>query len=233
MNKQKTTENFRKNGMTLVGHYYAPYKSEKIVSKVLCCVFAALTITSTVLFGLYYFKNREGYSGDAMLLLAIGVIWLIAEIVLIASVSYAIRKIRVGFQCSYTDDGERFITNEGGVLRSFWYWEVKNILFIPRESFGKVRGYDITISLISHDEIYSITSDNFISKETTPFMLVQQRVEELKQKKSHEEYIKEIRAMGSDSVSSGSQSTSQDRLGMDARMPVVSAPAKEKISGEN
>lgn len=228
MSDKKTTDNFRKNGMTLAGHYYAPFKSEKLVTRIMCCVLAVLSIVLTGLFMAYYSKNRDGSSTDAMLIASMFVIWLVIEIVFIIAVSYVIRKVRGGFKCSYTDDGERFITNEGGILRSFWYWEVKNILFVPRESFGKVRGYDITISLVSRDEVYSVTSDNYISKETTPFMVVQQRVDELKQKKSHEEYIKEVRAMGSDAVSNGTQSTSQDRLGMDAQMPAVSAHAKQE-----
>lgn len=221
MSSEKTTKNFRKNGHTLAGYYYVPYKSELPAVSLILGALAILSIVYSYFCFRYYRNHVDGISTDSMVLASVFIVWIVVEAVMILVFSFLAKKVCGGFKCSYTDDGERFITNEGGNIRSFWYWEVQNIFFTPRTVFGKVRGYDVTIRLVGRDEIYHVTSDGFISKESTPFMIVSDRVDAYNQKKSHDEYIKEINAIGDQVVSSGTQSTSQDRLGMDAEMPAV------------
>lgn len=228
MSKQKSnTINIRQFGSSLSGSYKAPYKSEPLVKGLIIGVFAALVVVILLIAIKVISDNITLLDGSDMLyIVAVSLICVFAEAIVITLAIILVKVLRSGYKCTYIEDGERFVTNEGGNSREFYYWEVKDIHFVPKEVFGKVRGYEVTVVLESRQEVYAVVSDGFLSKESTPFYIVVERVEAYRKKKSREAYIKEMRSLNNDVLSFTDTGTDNaaNRLGRDAEMPTVILP---------
>ncbi|MDE6733172.1 MAG: hypothetical protein K2J77_09895, partial [Oscillospiraceae bacterium] len=105
-------------------------------------------------------------------------------IILVLVFGVGIRAVKKGFKCTYSANDETFTTTIGGDLHVIRYEEVSSVHFEPRNAFGKVRGYDITIRVKGVDQKFSVCSDGYISPQATPFFIVQERVEILRQKRT-------------------------------------------------
>lgn len=172
-------------GFSMSGEYYTPHKAEGLFVTLLVGVAAvaglALFFTLTSLNSEH--KMREEAS-STFVLIGSAIALLIFLVVLILVFGVGIRAVKKGFKCTYIANDETFTTTIGGDLHVIRYEEVSNVHFEPRSSFGKVRGYDVTIRVKGNEEVFSVCSDGYISPQATPFYIIQERVELLRQKRS-------------------------------------------------
>ena len=167
------------------GEYRAPYKSESIF--VILLVGIAVGAGAALFFFLNDFaakaKREEG--GASTFVIIGGLIALVLFlIILILVFGVGIKSVKKGFLCKYTANDETFTATVGGDLHVIKYSEVTNINFQPRSSFGKIRGYDVTIKVNGREEVYSICSDGYLSPNSTPFFIIQERLDIMRRQKS-------------------------------------------------
>lgn len=222
-------------GFSMSGEYYTPFKAEGLL--------VALLISIAVLAGLalVYALGRintqhqmEQESSSAFVLLGSAIALIAFVVILILVFGVGVRSVKKGFRCHYSASDETFTTTIGGDLHVIRYDEVSNIHFDPRSSFGKVRGYDITIKIKGRDEHYSVCSDGYLSPQATPFFIIQERLELRREKRSSGSAVintshvdtKAISRAEVDRAKSGSISA-LDRmaqlLGETSNMPALSA----------
>lgn len=172
-------------GFSMSGEYYTPHKAEPLFVALLIggAVFAALALVYALgKINAQSQMEQESSSAFVMLGSAIALVAFVAILILIFGVG--IRSVKKGFRCQYSANDETFTTTIGGDLHVIRYEDVTSVHFEPRSSFGKVRGYDITIMVKGREERYSVCSDGYISQQATPFYIIQERVDLLRQKRS-------------------------------------------------
>lgn len=172
-------------GFSMSGEYYTPHKAEGLFVTVLVAV--AVIAGLALFFGINALNTdnkmrQEASTTFVMVGSAIALVIFIIILVLVFGVG--IRAVKKGFKCTYSANDETFTTTIGGDLHVIRYDEVSSVHFEPRNAFGKVRGYDITIKVKGVDERFSVCSDGYISPQATPFYIVQERVEILRQKRT-------------------------------------------------
>lgn len=227
MSRTKTsTVKLRQSASSIMGTYNVPYKSEAVLKGLTIGVFSAIAILLLLIAGKFVHTNYVNDSSDTFMLLAVAVVLIVAEAVVVALGAVVLKSVYGGYKCRYIADEERFITTEGDNHREVYYWEVKDVRFEPITSFGKVRGYEVTVITEHKNEVHRVVSGGFISKESTPFQLLLERVDQYRSKKAHAAYMEEVRAINSAplSLNPNNQDDPSNRLGMDAEMPSVGLP---------
>lgn len=172
-------------GFSMSGEYYTPHKAEPLFVALLIggAVFAGLALVYALgKINAQSQMEQESSSAFVMLGSAIALVAFVAILILIFGVG--IRSVKKGFRCQYSASDETFTTTIGGDLHVIRYEDVTSVHFEPRSSFGKVRGYDITIMVKGREERYSVCSDGYLSPQATPFYIIQERVDLLRQKRS-------------------------------------------------
>lgn len=236
MTEKKLNVNMRKYASSVSGTYRAPYKSEGFFRGLITSIAAVLSIILVLMAAKVIRNFFMNDASDSLVILSISIIVVVIEILIIAIAVVITKSVCSGYKCTYIDDGDRFVTNEGGNHREIYYWEVKDVQFVPRTILGKVHGYEVTIVTEHRNEVYGVVSGGFISKESTPFYIVCERVEQYRAKKAREAYMKEVRSMNSTPVSLDDNSQNEDptnRLGMNAEMPSVGLPKRTSETDEN
>lgn len=172
-------------GFSMSGEYFTPHKAEGLFVTMLVAVAAvaglALFFALTSINSEHKMKE-EASSTFVIVGSAIALIAFIVVLILVFGVG--IRAVKKGFKCTYSANDETFTTTIGGDLHVIRYDEVSNVHFEPRSSFGKVRGYDITVRVKGSDEKFAVCSEGYLSPQATPFYIIQERVELLRQKRS-------------------------------------------------
>ncbi len=222
--------NAGRSGFSASGNYRTPFKLEPLLTGIffgLCGTVALLLILFVWQFAK---KNLKGGPEDDLLLVAAVVILAVVEALVVVVAIVLVKIVRSGYVCSYTADNNRFITNEGGNIRTIYFDEVQSVNFFPKTIFGKVRGYDVNVRLNGYDERYSIVSEGFLSEKTTPFYIIVERVEKKRREAVRERYEAERVKLGSNGAQPSPQpeigrSAPSSRLGQDAVMPSVSLSA--------
>lgn len=167
------------------GEYYTPHKAEGLFITVLVGVAVVAGLALFFAINALNTENKMRQEASAtFVLVGSAIAFLIFAIIIILVFGVGIRTVKKGFKCTYSANDETFTTTIGGDLHVIRYDEVSSVHFEPRNAFGKVRGYDITIRVKGHDEKFSVCSDGYISPQATPFYIVQERVEILRQKRS-------------------------------------------------
>lgn len=172
-------------GFSMSGEYRAPYKSESIF--VIMLIGIAFGAGAAIFFVMWnYVGKSKREEGDAakFVFIAVVIAFLVFLAILIAVFGVGIRSVKKGFACKYSANDETFTATVGGDLHVIRYSEVSNIHFQPRTSFGKIRGYDVTIRVNGKDEIFSICSDGYLSPNSTPFFIIQERLDILQRQHS-------------------------------------------------
>lgn len=172
-------------GFSMSGEYYTPHKAEGLFITVLVAV--AVIAGLALFFGINALNTDNKMKQEAsttFVMVGSAIALVIFIIILVLVFGVGIRAVKKGFKCTYSANDETFTTTIGGDLHVIRYDEVSSVHFEPRNAFGKVRGYDITIKVKGVDERFSVCSDGYISPQATPFYIVQERVEILKQKRS-------------------------------------------------
>lgn len=231
-------------GFSESGEYRAPYK----FGTLLISVFIAIGILAVAV---TFFVTRDFIRGSmedmpggagiyAMAsALAVGVV-AIACIIVIGALA---RYIRLGCVCKYDANDEKFTLTIGGDIRTIYYKDVQTVHFMPRLSLGKkVCGYNVTIKINGAEEEYAIVFDGYLSEKNTPFYIIQERTELLR----NAEALERSKQAGRNIVGESSRPISSediakaqegkkdiyDRmaelLGKDAEMPGVSLAKEDK-----
>ena len=171
-------------GFSMSGEYRAPYKSEPVFVLLLIGVAAAAGV------GLFFFmanfvektKREEGAASTFVIIAGVIALALFIAI-LIAVFGVGIKNVKKGFLCKYSANDETFTATVGGDLHVIRYSEVSNINFEPRSTLGKIRGYDVTIRVNGRDEMFSICSDGYLAPNSTPFFIIQERLDIMRRAK--------------------------------------------------
>lgn len=224
-------------GFSESGEFRAPYKGAHILTAlIIAAAISVIAISILVVTG-YYRKVLPSLPGGNLLLALIGVV-IIGVIVLVCVlvVVLSIRTVTSGYKCQYTANDEKMVLTIGGDVHTIYYNEVQTVHFIPRTSFGKVCGYDVTIRVNGADESYAITFDGFLSEKNTPFYIIRERAEMIRNAEYNERArLAGMNAVGESNSSIGAEDIAKakagkkdvyDRmaelLGKDAEMPGVS-----------
>lgn len=172
-------------GFSMSGEYRAPYKSESIFVILLLSVAVGAGVALFFVLNNFAAKAKRE-EGDASTFVIIGgiIALILFVVILIVIFGVGIRSIKKGFLCKYTANDETFTTTIGGDLHVIQYKEVTNIHFQPRSSLGKIRGYDVTIKVKGRDEVYSVCSDGYLSPNSTPFFIIQERLDIIRRQHS-------------------------------------------------
>lgn len=235
-------------GFSMSGEYYTPHKAEAFFVTLL--IGGAVAAGLALVFALGKINaqsqmEQESSSAFVMMGSAIALAAFIAILILIFGVG--IRSVKKGFRCHYSASDETFTTTIGGDLHVIRYEDVTSIHFEPRSSLGKVRGYDITIRIKGREERYSVCSDGYLSPQATPFYIIQERVDLLRQKRSSGSSVVNTARANTKAISRAEVDKAQgggisalDRmsqlLGETSNMPSLSAdnsPASQAIARVN
>lgn len=225
--------NAERSGSTASGTYRAPYKPEPLLTGIIFGVCASVAILVFLFVVRFARENVKNDGTTLILILAATLAVAIFEALTAVTGMLLVKIVRSGYKCSYTADEERFITNEGGKIRTIFFRDVQSVNFFSISIFGKDRGYDVNVRLRNkYDEIFSIVSDNFISEKSTPFWIIAERIEKIRKEEGRESYVKHIPAPGvsdltvrtqPESISNGKLSdNSQNR---DSAMPALNLSA--------
>ena len=165
-------------GFSMSGEYRSPYKGESVIVALLVGMAA---VAGAVLFFVVrqiVQKDKEVQDKASLFVALAGIIALAIFIFILVMVfGVGVRNIRKGFKCQYSANDETFTTTIGGDLHVIRYAEVSCITFEPRTSFGKIRGYDVTVKVKGVNERYAICSDGYMSPQATPFYIIQERMD--------------------------------------------------------
>ena len=172
-------------GFSMSGEYRAPYKAETVVVTLLIGIAVGAGV-ALVFFLMGYMDKVKREEGDAstFVAIAVGIAFLLFLAILVIIFGVGIRSVKKGFLCKYTANDETFTATVGGDLHVIQYKEVTNIHFRPRSSLGKIRGYDVTIKVNGRDMEFSICSDGYLSPNSTPFFIIQERLDIMRRQHS-------------------------------------------------
>lgn len=174
-------------GFSKCGDFRSPYNAEPAFVAMLLSV--AVVVGFVLFFVLNQIATRSRINqeaGSPILFISIIIAFIVFVAVLIVIFGVGIRSVKKGFKCSYSANEEMFTATIGGDLRVIKYQEVVDVQFRPRTSLGKIRGYDVTVKLINGtEEFFSVCSDGYMSPQATPFYIITERLEILKNSRSN------------------------------------------------
>lgn len=175
-------------GFSESGKYRAPFKGDYFIVALLI---AALILGEIFIigFGAKIIKENVNDQNEALLfgIMAVTVI-VILSVLVILGLGAVIRYIINGYACTYAANDEKFTAIVGGDTHIIYYSDVQDITFKPRTFFGKVKGYTVTITVAGEKQEYGISFDGYQSEKTTPFYIIQERIDAMK----HEEDLRRV-----------------------------------------
>lgn len=129
-----------------------------------------------------YVQSRTEQESNSDFVLIGSIIAIIIFIaILIAIFGVGIKSVKKGFKCSYSANDETFTATIGGDLHVIQYRDVASVSFRSRDSFGKIRGYNIIVKMNNgREEKFAICSDGYLSPQATPFFIIQERIDILR-----------------------------------------------------
>lgn len=181
-------------GYREMGEYQAPYKNEHLIAAV---VLGAAGIAA-VLIWLFVLNNiiRPGskyYSGGGGLFFGLtGIAALVLlESMCLCCAALILKYVMSGFTCKYFADDEKFTAIVGSETHTIYYKDVQLVYFQHKTFFGKFYGYDITVKANNANEEFSMVFEKFITERSTPFYIIQERVNQLRALAEEIEYKRE------------------------------------------
>lgn len=221
-------------GFSASGKFNTPYKLEVlIISVAVAAAVVALILTVFTVRG-FVKSNVTGVDGGLLIeSLAGGVVVIVVSIAVIVSALLVIKFVVEGFTCTYIADEEKFTAEIGGTHRSVYYKEVQTVHFQPRTFMGTVHGYNVTVKVNGANEEFAIVSSGYISEKTTPFYIIKERMELIRNEEERTRGLRETLPSNAPlkPISHEEQPLSDKvaaLLGKDAEMPGVSAAAVQK-----
>lgn len=163
-------------GFSESGTFKAPYKGAHIVAALF--IAAGISVDVIIFFIVTNYARSVAQESSLMFIAMVEALVIgIAVVLTIIVVVLGVRAVTSGFVCKYTANDEKFVMTIGGDIRTIYYKDVQTVHFIPRTSFGKVAGYDVTVRINGADENYAIVFDGFLSEKNTPFYIILERSE--------------------------------------------------------
>ena len=203
-------------GFSESGEFNAPYKSEHII---VAFLIAGMVVMAVLAFFLTVTVVRRGLGGSpgtsALFVGLTGVVALaFMEALVIIGFVLMIKFVLSGYPCKYDANDEKFVVSGGGSIRTIYYKDVQTVHFQPRHFFRKVQGYNVTVKINGANEEFGITSDSYISEKTTPFFIIKERMEMLRQAEYAERQRNEglVSAVRTDSITTKPKKTVTDRV---------------------
>ncbi|MCH5206137.1 MAG: hypothetical protein J1F09_04230 [Oscillospiraceae bacterium] len=205
-------------GFSESGEFRAPYKSEHVIVSVLIAGMVVMAVLAFLL-TVTVVRTGIGVGSDAdSVKLFVGltgvIILAILESLVILGFVLMIKFVLSGYECKYDATDEKIIISDGGNTRTIYYKDVQTVHFQPRHFFRKVQGYDVTVKVNGALEEFGITSDSFISEKTTPFFIIKERMEMIRQAEYAERQRNEglVSAVRTDSITTKPKKTVTDRV---------------------
>ncbi len=230
-------------GFSESGEFRAPFKGSHILKALIISAAIFLIVISVVTAMEIYREVLPSLPNGELLLSLICVVILGAIIAVCVIVAVlGLRAVTSGYRCSYTANDEKMVLTIGGDTHTIYYREVQTVHFISRTLFGKVCGYDVTVRINGADEEYAITFDGYLSEKNTPFYIISERAEMVR----NAAYVEQARQADLNAAGdkrapiqaediANAQSRKKDvydrmaeLLGKDANMPGVSLPQSER-----
>lgn len=219
-------------GFSASGKFHAPYKAEGFLISLTVAGGVVLSVLATVFIVRFLRTNpsgiEEGRTFEAMMF---GIINIVAVAVILLVTGLVIRVIVQGYECSYIADEEKFMLEYGSSHYTIYYSEVQNVHFLPRTFFRKVHGYSVTVKINGANEEYAITSDGYISESATPFYIIKERMELLREDNSAITASYSVKPVKREDIPLTERVSSI--LGKDAEMPGISAATRPDIVAAN
>lgn len=224
-------------GFSETGEYHAGFRSAHIFSAILIAGAATLfVVLITIIVNIMKINMSQLGGGEMFFALAGGVFIILIAAFLAALVGIGTKIIHGGYKCKYTANDEKFTVTNGSDIRTIYYKDVQTVHFLPIMRRGGVCGYNVTVQVNGACEEFSVVSDGFLSEKNTPFYIIKERAERMRQAEALERArLEEKNAVGDSSKPVSSEDIAQaqegkkdvyDRmaelLGKDAEMPGVS-----------
>lgn len=183
------------------GSYRAPYKNEGLY--VILTLMAAMFLEAAVIVFALTFMHEFILSLDekAAMFAAIvsAAIIALGSIIIIAVSGTIIARTFGGMDCQYSALEDKFILTIGGDTHVINYNEVQSVIFTPRYFLGKVKGYDVDITVANKVEHYGVTfRGQYQSEKTTPFYIIKDRVEIIERRRNDERVLYAQQKIGAD-----------------------------------
>lgn len=183
------------------GKFRAPYKSEGLY--VFAVVFiAAILETALLIFALNFLHSLLGVyqdQGAVFSAMTSAVVIGVGTVVILLAAGLIIANLHSGIKCTYSATEEKFVVTVGGDTNVINYNEVQSIVFTPRYFLGKVKGYDVDITILNKVYRYAVCfSGQYQSEKTTPFYIIKERVEMIQSRRSDEAALYAQQKIGAD-----------------------------------
>ena len=183
------------------GKFRAPYKSEGLY--VFAVVFiAAILETALLIFALNFLHTLLGEyekQGAVFSAMTSAVVIGVGTVVILVVAGVIIANLHSGIKCSYSATEDKFVVDIGGDTTVINYSEVQSVIFTPRYFWGKVKGYDVDITVNNKIMQYAVCfSGQYQSEKTTPFYIIKERVEMIQSRRSDEAALYAQQKIGAD-----------------------------------
>ena len=123
----------------------------------------------------------------------------IGTVVILVVAGIIIATLHTGIKCTYSATEDKFVLTVGGDTSVINYSEVQSIIFTPRYFLGKVKGYDVDITILNKSYRYAVCfSGQYQSEKTTPFYIIKERVEMIQSRRSDEAALYAQQKIGAD-----------------------------------
>lgn len=231
-------------GFSESGEYRAPYKFGTLFIAVFIAVGVVAVAISFLIMRQFMRENMEIMpEGSGIYAMASALVVGLVAVVCVIVIGALSRYIRLGYVCKYDANDEKFTLTVGREIHTIFYKDVQNVYFMPRFALGKkVCGYNVTIKLNGVEEEYDIVFDGYLSEKNTPFNIIRERVEMLRQSEALESAKQagknaageNNRPISSEDIAKAQEGKKDvyDRmaelLGKDAEMPGVSLAKEDR-----
>lgn len=217
-------------GFSMSGTYRAPFKYENFFVTLLTAAAAGIAVALVfILRGMYDKVKLDEKSAPFLVLVSCGLALIISVILIVFIFGVGIKSVKKGYLCKYSANEACFTANVGGDLHVIYYSDVVSVDFTSRMAFGKIRGYDVVVKLNNYEEHLSICSDGYLSQQSTPFYIIQERIELQRNSYSEKKNQEPVGAIGFDEI----QSARQNRQTTSDVMQELSAQPTDEMSAVN
>lgn len=184
-------------GFSESGEFRAPYKGTYVISSLIIAAAISVVAIAVIVALRIYREVLPSLPNGDLLLALIGVVVLgVIIVVCVLIVILSMHALTSGYKCRYTANDEKMVLTIGGDIHTIYFSEVQTVHFIPRSVLGKVCGYNVTVRVNGADENYAITFDGFLSEKNTPFYIIRERAEAVR----NAEYNERARLAGMNAV---------------------------------
>lgn len=185
------------------GNYRAPYKAEGLIVFVVILIAvilegALVTFALTLMrdwLGEYEDKNNAAMFVSMTIAIVIGV----GSLIIFGIAGTIVARVFNGMNCKYSATEEKFVAIIGGDTNVIYYDQVQSIVFTPKYFLGKIKGYDVDITVANKLEHFGVSfRGQYQSEKSTPFYIIKDRLEIIERRRSDEMALYAQQKIGAD-----------------------------------